>query len=625
MTGPNGRRGVSVPGTADASAGRRSPRGPTRPAGVAAPTIGRLRAAVRRATGPSQEGAGRLALAKPVVSLLGVATFLTSAAVALLEAGTAGALVAAEIASLVAMWTAAFWTAHMVPPDRIPRLEVTAASIFAVLVGITLRTGFLAVASAAPGGWLPALVAVGQVTAADSLMLMGLLVAGGRALAVYPGVRRTALDQAWREVQVRRGRLASLTGQIRPHFAGNALNCVAGLLLTDVAAARVTLRRLRSVISRTSRFSDVHEIKLHEELALVRDYVAIEQARFKDRLTVHFDIQPEALDAYIPSLVLQPLVENAIVHGAMRRTGRADIHVRAELHEDELHLVVEDCGPGLPRRNLVRGVGASVTQDRLSSVHPGAARLTLGERLEGGARARVFLPYTTAPTLHRPATGEGDGGLTDAACAASEVRSLQLMPGAVAFWIMVAGLYAWQVAAHHEGGGSAPGMAGAVGALAAIGGGGLSLLAYHLGRTTPLERGQRLHGLLAVALLLAPPFILYWRAVLQNVWSAVPSNMLAVPYGTRLVALVLGIVHVLFAGYVVHQQAVVAAKASLIRRQHLELAEAERRQRSLTLSDAEMAASFDAIDAVLDRDPEAARRYMADLMARLRRSAENRV
>lgn len=565
------------------------------------------------------------ATSRRIVAIAVVPLCLISAIVAVAstraETAAGARLVVADVAGLAVAWgiaVAAALAAHRGCRSRLFPLAVVAA---AFAVAAVVRSGFLAGALVPHIGDRAGFLEVLRLTAADTTLLMGLFLVGGRALAVYPALRSAALDHTSREIQVRRARLATLTGQIRPHFTGNALNCVAGLALTDIPAARSTLRRLRSVLLRTSRYSDAQEIRLREELVLVQDYVAIEEARFQDRLKVHFDIQPATLDAYIPSLVLQPLVENAIVHGAIRQQGRSDIHVRAELHEDELHIVVEDCGPGLPRRKLVRRVGSSVTQERLSSVYPGAARLTLGERLEGGARARVFLPFTTTPSLAQTPS-EALGETPDDVDARSRLtRSEQMVKEAVfAFWLLVCSMYAAQVQLAD---GGAWTTSAAKGGIVAAGGCAVTLLAYHLGRTMPLERGQRIHGVLAAGLLLAPPVLLYWRTVLGHIWST--TGVAGMPEAARLIALSVGVLHVLFTGYVVHQQSVIAAQAALLHRRHGELSEVERRQRWVALTDAEVTASIDAIDDMLDRDPEAARRYMVQLMERLRRAAENRV
>jgi sensor histidine kinase YesM len=134
---------------------------------------------------------------------------------------------------------------------------------------------------------------------------------------------------------------------------------------------------------------------LRDELAILDRYLEIENVRFRDRLTLERDIDPAVLDAEVPSLLLQPLVENAIRHGISRRPGRGVIRVEAErVAGDCIELRVLDTGPGVePTRSTDgTGVGLANTRARLQQLYGSRQHLTLANRPEGGACATVRLP-----------------------------------------------------------------------------------------------------------------------------------------------------------------------------------------------------------------------------------------
>jgi two-component system LytT family sensor kinase len=139
-------------------------------------------------------------------------------------------------------------------------------------------------------------------------------------------------------------------------------------------------------------------VKLAEELEFVGRYLEIERVRFSDRLRVSTSVQGGASDALFPPLLLQALVENAVRHGIAKRIEGGEIRVRAWHDGGVLHVTVEDDGPGIaagppPVREESAGVGLANTRARLALLYGGAGSLTLGERPEGGAIAKVTLPF----------------------------------------------------------------------------------------------------------------------------------------------------------------------------------------------------------------------------------------
>ena len=204
-----------------------------------------------------------------------------------------------------------------------------------------------------------------------------------------------AIDLARRakehEADLAVARLAMLRAQLNPHFLFNSLNAVAGLVRAqdNTTAVRV-LARLSDVLRHVLSTSDVHEVALRHELAFINDYVEIERVRFPDRVSVEWCIAGDVGDAKVPSLVLQPLVENALRHGtghlviAARRTG---LSLVLEVHDD---------GPGLGASGGgAVGMGLANTRARLTELYGSNSDLALRDAPAGGAVATVTLPFHT--------------------------------------------------------------------------------------------------------------------------------------------------------------------------------------------------------------------------------------
>jgi LytS/YehU family sensor histidine kinase len=158
--------------------------------------------------------------------------------------------------------------------------------------------------------------------------------------------------------------LKALKAQINPHFLFNTLNTIAQLIHTNPAQAEATVERLAEMFRYVLAGSERGLVSLEEELAFVEGYLEIERARFGQRLLVTREVASEALDVWVPSLILQPLVENAVRHG--RGTdGSIDLTLRVQPHHDEVVIAIADRGPGMPSskacpeqsRRVGRGLG----------------------------------------------------------------------------------------------------------------------------------------------------------------------------------------------------------------------------------------------------------------------------
>ena len=205
-----------------------------------------------------------------------------------------------------------------------------------------------------------------------------------------------------REVQLARlseqlagARFAALEAQVNPHFLFNTLNTIAVRARDGDTTGTVRMvEQLSELLRRTLRRHRSSEVRLDDELELVRQYLAIEQARFPDRLRPSFDIA-EGLDAAaVPSFALQHLVENAIRHGIAKRSGAGAVEIRARREGSTLDLTIADDGAGVDERwTPPAGRGVSTTRERLRGLYGDRATLDIGPRAGGGTVARLRVPY----------------------------------------------------------------------------------------------------------------------------------------------------------------------------------------------------------------------------------------
>ena len=196
--------------------------------------------------------------------------------------------------------------------------------------------------------------------------------------------------------QLTAARLSALQSQLNPHFLFNSLNTIAVLTRDrDTTAATRVIEQLSEVLRQTLGRSDAPLVSLEEELDLVRQYLAVEQARFPDRLKPEFEIDPGVLSAAVPSFAVQHLVENALRHGIARRTDAGRLVVSARRDGGLLEVTVADDGAGLaPGAADQKGRGLANTRERLRTLYPedGASLEVLPGR-DRGAVARLRIPY----------------------------------------------------------------------------------------------------------------------------------------------------------------------------------------------------------------------------------------
>lgn len=211
--------------------------------------------------------------------------------------------------------------------------------------------------------------------------------------------RRTRVQQvhsAQLETRLAQAELQALRMQLHPHFLFNTLHAVSMLNFSDVDAANRMLVRLSDLLRMSLVNAGRQHVRLSDEMDFLRKYLEIEQTRFHDRLRVDIDVDEQLLDAEVPNLVLQPLVENAIRHGVSRSSQPGVIEISVRRNGDDLVLKVCDNGPGMPapfNADEHAGIGLSTTITRLQQLYGDRHSFRIGPRNEGGTCAQIVLPY----------------------------------------------------------------------------------------------------------------------------------------------------------------------------------------------------------------------------------------
>lgn len=223
-------------------------------------------------------------------------------------------------------------------------------------------------------------------------VLVGVLL----GIEYYRKYRERELRASQLEARLVQAQLQVLKMQLHPHFLFNTLHAISTLMHRDVEAADRMLTRLSDLLRLTLETEGAQEVPLKQELEFLERYVEIEKARFGDRLHVALDIQPDTLDAQVPYLILQPLVENAIRHGIAPRSAPGRIEICAEHRDGLLRLQVRDDGAGLPEGGqdaVNSGIGLANTRARLEQLYGAAHRFELRNAAEGGLEVSLSFPF----------------------------------------------------------------------------------------------------------------------------------------------------------------------------------------------------------------------------------------
>lgn len=221
------------------------------------------------------------------------------------------------------------------------------------------------------------------------------IVAVLHAVSYYQKYRERDLQSSRLETQLAQAQLDVLKMQLHPHFLFNTLNAISALMHHDVDAADRMISKLSDLLRLSLEDDHRHQVSLREELAFLDHYVAIEMIRFQDRLRVEMDIEPDCLDAQVPKLILQPLVENAIRHGIALRSAAGKVVLSGRRTGGRLRLSVADDGPGMPHGpdGLRLGVGLANTRARLEQLYGEDQRFDFRNARTGGFEAVLEMPF----------------------------------------------------------------------------------------------------------------------------------------------------------------------------------------------------------------------------------------
>jgi signal transduction histidine kinase len=277
---------------------------------------------------------------------------------------------------------AARWRLDRTPRKAVPILIVAALTAGALHIGLQTTTqSVLYVRSMImkePAGDYLSVFAHRWVTLLPAQLLQLIdwellagtgVVALAHAVFYYRETQARALRESQLETKLIEAQLTSLQQQLQPHFLFNTLHAISALMHRDVNLADRVLVRLSDLLRVTLESGGEKEVALSRELDFTRSYLEIEQARIGDRLSINLTVDPGTLDCRVPTLILQPLVENAVKHGVAQHSGRARIEIHTARRNGKLVLTVEDNGPGIPASNASRPGGIGLTNIRARLLH----------------------------------------------------------------------------------------------------------------------------------------------------------------------------------------------------------------------------------------------------------------
>ena len=288
--------------------------------------------------------------------------------------------------------------------DRVPleRGRVALAVVVHIPLCLVVVTGQILVVhwvsrsfGIVPGRQLDSILAIGLRSYGDLfLVIYGAIVGVHAAMRWHDAWRAEAVRAARLSSDLAQAQLSALRSQLHPHFLFNALNAVVALVGEDPPAARRVTVRLAELLRATLAATERSSLPLREELALTGRYLEIERVRFGERLRVQWHVDEALLELPVPSFVLQPLVENALVHAIAPRAAGGRVEISARRDGDALQLTVRDDGPGPTGSPSTRGNGLALRnlRDRLDRLYDGGASLTLSASARGGAEVVVRIP-----------------------------------------------------------------------------------------------------------------------------------------------------------------------------------------------------------------------------------------
>lgn len=231
-----------------------------------------------------------------------------------------------------------------------------------------------------------------------------LIVLIAHAVSYYRTMQEKEIRATQLEAELTKAHLQALKSQLQPHFLFNTLHSISALMLTDVAAADHMMTSLSDLLRLSLEDDGTQITTLSREIEFLDVYLDIEKTRFEDKLRVVFDIDPECLDAQVPHLLLQPLVENAVRHGVSRRSSAGEIRIMVRRENGSLQICIRDNGPGLmepANGNSNRGLGLRVTRERLLALYGSNQSCEIRNVREGGAEVCLSMPFSALTSMPR--------------------------------------------------------------------------------------------------------------------------------------------------------------------------------------------------------------------------------
>jgi two-component sensor histidine kinase len=237
--------------------------------------------------------------------------------------------------------------------------------------------------------------------AALDVLVYGSLVGVCQAITNFRSSQERERRAAELEARFTSAKLQALRMQINPHFLFNTLNSIAALVYVNPRAADEMLGDLSELLRRSLDSMEEHEVPLSQELEFIGTYLSIEQKRFGERLRLEQSVPDELMNVLVPSLILQPLIENAIRHGIEPRRGPGLISIEAKQEEKQLHLIVRDNGRGLTGADVNspgrRGIGLANIRARLRGLYGPDQSFSLGRAEPQGCQVDIHLPFHLEP------------------------------------------------------------------------------------------------------------------------------------------------------------------------------------------------------------------------------------
>ncbi|MEO7144307.1 MAG: histidine kinase [Bryobacteraceae bacterium] len=286
---------------------------------------------------------------------------------------------------------------HLLRKRDLRRASFSLLCVFVILFAELLR---LAIARVFPGKVFSLYQNWNDLhPAAVAAIYFSTLFATALPLKIWNNMRNEKMLEA-QAFSLNQARLAALSSQINPHFLFNTLNTVASLIRVNPDQARGVVYKLSNILRRLLRKHD-NFTPLREELSFIDDYLAIEMVRFGDKLRFVKEIDPATLDRPVPSMLLQPLIENSIRHGLASKIDGGVIRLRAFLESGRLHVVVEDDGVGIPEAKLAtlfeQGIGVGNVNERLKVLFGDDYRMWIDSRPGEGTRTGIEIPEVQPP------------------------------------------------------------------------------------------------------------------------------------------------------------------------------------------------------------------------------------